>query len=121
VLSTQALLESEADLRALRRMTGNGEFAVEANDLGAVGCSHVLARRSSPGPHLNIYNAQHARAGLLRAGATRWAACRSSCLARDSARDAVDSGLPGCRPRCSCSDACRSRSRRAASRHAITA
>ena len=71
VLSTQALLESEADLRALRRMTGNGEFAVEANDLGAV---RLLARAGVPfvaGPHLNIYNA-----GTLEwfagQGATRW-------------------------------------------------
>jgi collagenase-like PrtC family protease len=71
VLSTQALLESEADLRALRRMTGNGEFAVEANDLGAV---RLLARAGAPfvaGPHLNIYNA-----GTLEwfagQGATRW-------------------------------------------------
>lgn len=71
VLSTQALLESEADLRALRKMTGNGEFMVEANDLGAV---RLLARAGVPfvaGPHLNIYNA-----GTLEwfagQGATRW-------------------------------------------------
>ena len=36
ILSTQALLESESDLKALRKLINNGEFRVEANDLGAV-------------------------------------------------------------------------------------
>ncbi|MBI2226182.1 MAG: U32 family peptidase, partial [Betaproteobacteria bacterium] len=39
VLSTQALIESESDLRTLRRITANGAFMVEANDMGAV---HLL-------------------------------------------------------------------------------
>ena len=70
VLSTQALIESESDLKALRRITGNGEFMVEANDMGAVS----LLAGAVPfvaGPHLNVYNA--ATLGLLcELGALRW-------------------------------------------------
>ena len=70
VLSAQALMESESDLRTLRRYVGNGRFPVEANDWGAVnllgGVAHFVA-----GPHLNIYNAATlALAASL--GAMRW-------------------------------------------------
>jgi collagenase-like PrtC family protease len=69
VLSTQALIESESDLKALRRLMGNGEFMLEANDMGAV---NLLA--GAPfvaGPHLNIYNA--ATLEMFRElGAQRW-------------------------------------------------
>lgn len=70
VLSTLALIESESDLKALRRITENGEFAVEANDMGAV---HLLANRVPfiAGPYLNIYNIQ--TLGLIASlGARRW-------------------------------------------------
>jgi collagenase-like PrtC family protease len=72
VLSTQALLESGADLATLRKLTGNGRFAVEANDIGAV----HLAAGSLPfvaGPHLNLYNEDSA-ALMARLGARRWVA-----------------------------------------------
>jgi Collagenase and related proteases len=36
VLATQALIESESDLKTLRRLASNGRFAIEANDMGAV-------------------------------------------------------------------------------------
>ena len=72
VLSTQALIESESDLKALRRITGNGRFLVEANDMGAV----RLLEGKGPfvaGSHLNVYNLQTLE--LLRAlGARRWVA-----------------------------------------------
>ena len=70
VLSSLTLIESESDLKALRRITGNGEFAVEANDMGAV---HLLANRIPfiAGPYLNIYNPQ--TLGLIASlGAQRW-------------------------------------------------
>ena len=70
VFSTQALIESESDLKALRRITGNGEFLVEANDMGAV---NLLAGATPfvAGPYLNVYNA--ATLELLRElGACRW-------------------------------------------------
>jgi collagenase-like PrtC family protease len=56
VLSTQALIESEIDLRSMRRIAEIGDFLVEANDMGAV---HVLSGRGArfvAGPHLNVYN-----------------------------------------------------------------
>lgn len=55
VLSTPELIESESDLRTLRKIAGNGEFSVEANDLGAV---HLLAGKVPfvAGPYLNIYS-----------------------------------------------------------------
>jgi collagenase-like PrtC family protease len=70
VLSTQVLLESGAEVGTMHKITGNGNFLVEANDMGAVQC---LAGKVPfvAGPHLNIYNLPTLRwmAGL---GATRW-------------------------------------------------
>jgi len=72
VLSSQALIESEADLRALRKFVKNGRFRVEANEWGAV----RLLEGNAPfiaGPHLNVYNP--ATLSLLaRLGAARWVA-----------------------------------------------
>jgi collagenase-like PrtC family protease len=55
VLSTQVLLESGAEVGTMHKITGNGDFLVEANDMGAVQC---LAGKVPfvAGPHLNIYN-----------------------------------------------------------------
>ena len=72
VLVSQALIESEADLRLLQRQAEQQEFAVEAGDASAL---HILAGRVPLvlGPHLNIYNREALRehADL---GATRWVA-----------------------------------------------
>ena len=70
VLSTQALIESESDLRTLRRIAANGDFMVEANDMGAV---HLLAGKAPfvAGPHLNVYNPR-TLALLAELGAQRW-------------------------------------------------
>jgi collagenase-like PrtC family protease len=69
VVSTQALIESEADVRAMRRIAEGADFPVEANEMGA-----VRARGRRPfvaGPHLNVYNG--ATLGWLAGlGATRW-------------------------------------------------
>ena len=72
VLSTQALLESESDLKILRKLAANGRFMVEANDMGAV----RLLAGAAPfvlGPHINLYNpgTLHYLATL---GARRWVA-----------------------------------------------
>ncbi len=68
VVSAQALLESESDLKALRRLMDEAGCMVEANDLGAVNIAH--GRPFVAGPHLNIYNeatlASYARFGLKR-------------------------------------------------------
>ncbi len=72
VISAQALLESESDLKALRRLMDelseiNG-CKIEANDLGAVNIA--AGRPFVAGPHLNIYNeatlATYARYGMQR-------------------------------------------------------
>jgi collagenase-like PrtC family protease len=61
-LATQALVMSEAELRTLRRIAEQDEFAVEAGDTSAL---RVLAQAAAQdpsrpaftlGPHLNIYN-----------------------------------------------------------------
>lgn len=71
VLSAQALLESEADLRALRRLVDDGGFPVEANDLSAVALLAAAGREFVAGPHINVYNGT--TLGLLREfGAARW-------------------------------------------------
>ena len=73
VLSTLALCESESDLRLLRRLVANGDFALEANDMGAV---HLAARARVPfviGPHVNAYNPATLDV-LIAHGAVRWVA-----------------------------------------------
>lgn len=82
VLSAQALLQSEGDLKLLRRLIDEvseqsaandslvGKIMVEANDLGAVS----LAKGRLPfvcGPHLNIYN-EATLAYYAGLGACRW-------------------------------------------------
>jgi collagenase-like PrtC family protease len=68
VVSAQALLESESDLKALRRLIDDSGCMLEANDLGAVNLVH--RQDFVAGPHLNIYNeatlASYARFGLKR-------------------------------------------------------
>lgn len=68
VLSTQALIESESDLKTLRRLASNGHFAIEANDMGAV---RLADGGFVAGPHLNTYNAATLEL-LAEAGAKRW-------------------------------------------------
>ena len=68
VVSAQALLESESDLKALRRLVDEAGCTIEANDLGAVNLVH--GQDFVAGPHLNIYNestlATYTRFGLRR-------------------------------------------------------
>jgi collagenase-like PrtC family protease len=73
VLSTQALLESGSDLTALRKITDNGRFVVEANDMGAVHCleKKVPEVPFVAGPHLNLYNLP-ALEFVAQLGAKRW-------------------------------------------------
>lgn len=71
VLSTQTLIESESDLKVLRKIVRDGRFLVEANEWGAV---RLLSEARLPfvaGPTLNVYNPEtlDVLAGL---GARRW-------------------------------------------------
>ncbi len=70
VVSAQALLESESDLKALRRLIDDSGCMVEANDLGAVNLVH--GQDFVAGPHLNIYN-EATLASFARFGLKRWA------------------------------------------------
>ena len=74
VLSTQVLIESTAEVGLLHKVADNGDFMVEANDMGAVHC--LLRTPGGPkafvaGPHLNLYNADSLR-WMAQLGATRW-------------------------------------------------
>ena len=71
VLSTQALIESESDLKTLRRIAADGRFMIEANDMGAV--SLMAGAPFVASPHLNVFN-PHTLALLAAHGATRWVA-----------------------------------------------
>ncbi len=70
VLSTQVLLESGSDVSSMDKIAGNGEYMVEANDMGAV---RRLAGRAPfvAGPHLNVYNLPTLE-WMAKLGATRW-------------------------------------------------
>ena len=72
VLATQALIETEADLRLLERQAEQQEFAVEAADASAL---QLLAGRVPLvlGPHINIYS-REALAEHADLGASRWVA-----------------------------------------------
>jgi collagenase-like PrtC family protease len=69
VVSAQALLESESDLKTLRRLIDEAGCKIEANDLGAVNL--VAGRDFVAGPHLNIYN-EATLATFARYGLKRW-------------------------------------------------
>ena len=71
VFASQALLESESDLREMRRITAQETYLVEAGDASAL---RALAGRPFVlGPHVNVYS----RPALLEhaaLGAVRWVA-----------------------------------------------
>lgn len=69
VLSTQVLLEGQADVKAMGRLIDSG-FAIEANDFGAV---HRVPRQAGfvAGASLNVFNAA-TLALLADLGAQRW-------------------------------------------------
>lgn len=73
VLSSLTLIESESDLKGLRRLAQTEEFAIEANEMGMVRMLADLrpARPFVAGPSLNVYNSR-TLALLHRAGARRW-------------------------------------------------
>jgi len=70
ILSTQVLIESGADVTVLHKIADNGEFAVEANDMGAVHCLEGKVPFVG-GPHLNIYNLPTLQY-LVDLGMQRW-------------------------------------------------
>ncbi|TAH47562.1 MAG: U32 family peptidase [Betaproteobacteria bacterium] len=78
VMSSQGLVESESDLKTLRRIVrqaadGQPGFRVEANDMGAVRLlTEAGVRDWVAGPTLNIFNPTTLQL-MIDGGATRWA------------------------------------------------
>lgn len=71
VLAAQALLESESDLKQLRKLMDDGQLTIEANDLGAVNIACTKQLPWVAGPHLNVYNEASLRF-FSEHGAVRW-------------------------------------------------
>ena len=78
VMSSQGLIESESDLKVLRRIVrqsaeGEPGFRVEANDMGAVRLlTEAGVKDWIAGPTLNIFNPSTLQL-MIDSGATRWA------------------------------------------------
>lgn len=80
VLSTLALVQSASELNEIKRYVDNGEFLIEANDIGTV---NMAAEQSLPfvaGHALNCYNGVTLRL-LAQQGMIRW--CIPVELSRD--------------------------------------
>lgn len=71
VLSSQVLLESESDLKRLRKYVEQGNFKIEANDMGAVKLARDKSLSFVAGSTLNIYNEQTLKL-IHSLGAVRW-------------------------------------------------
>jgi collagenase-like PrtC family protease len=71
VLSTQTLIESEPDLKALRKAVRDSRLLVEANEWGAVRLLADAKRSFVAGSTLNVYNPDTLDV-LARLGARRW-------------------------------------------------
>lgn len=71
VLATQALIESETELRAMHRLADQDEFLVEANEAAAL--ARLAGRPFVIGPHVNVYSGA-ALDELAALGALRWVA-----------------------------------------------
>ncbi|WP_415377767.1 MULTISPECIES: U32 family peptidase [Enterobacterales] len=80
VLSTLALVQASSEINELKRYVDNGDFLIEASDLGVV---NLCAERKLPfvaGHALNCYNAVTLRL-LQKQGMVRW--CMPVELSRD--------------------------------------
>ena len=89
VLSTMALLEAPSEVKILRQLCENGEFKVEANDLGAV---QILGEKKIPfvcGPAINCYNASVLKL-FINKGMQRWV------MPVELSRDWLDKTLTDC-------------------------
>lgn len=71
VLSSITLVESLADLRELRKYCDNGEFLVEANDIGAAAILEELALPYVIGSSVNCYS-HYTLFELFHRGMRRW-------------------------------------------------
>lgn len=72
-LGTLALIETEAELRAVRHAVEQGDVQIEANDAAAVRLAWHAERPWTVGTHINVYSSE-ALAEYREMGATRWLA-----------------------------------------------
>ena len=86
ILSSQVLLESESDLKRLRKITEQGKFKVETNDMGAVKLAREHGIPFVAGASLNIYN-ETTLDVFRKLGAFRWIA--PSELSRDKVTEII--------------------------------
>ncbi len=86
VLSSQTLIESEADLRQLRKLCEQDEFLVEANDQSALQLACANGIPFVTGPSMNIYNVATLKI-LARKGLKGW--CLPVELGRDTLRQLI--------------------------------
>lgn len=70
-LSSMTLLESPSELREMRKYVSNGEFMLEANDVGAIAMLHEAGLPFIAGAAINCYN-QHSLRKLISMGLKRW-------------------------------------------------
>jgi collagenase-like PrtC family protease len=70
-LSSMTLYEAPGELRELRKYVDNGEFMVEANDVGAISMLQEQGLPFVAGAAINCYN-QHTLRRLVSMGLTRW-------------------------------------------------
>jgi O2-independent ubiquinone biosynthesis protein UbiV len=91
VLSSLPLIESESDLKALRRLAENGRHKVEANEMGAV---RLLEGKTSfvAGQTLNVFNAQTLKM-LHSLGAARWVMAPE--MSAELLQPMINAELPG--------------------------
>ncbi|MCX8958519.1 U32 family peptidase [Erwinia psidii] len=87
VLSTLALVQSPSELSELKHFVDNGEFLIEANDMGTVNMASEAGLPFVAGHALNCYNAVALKI-LLRMGMMRW--CMPVELSRDWLADLLD-------------------------------
>lgn len=71
LLASQTLLESESDLKRLRKIAKQERYPIEANDMGAVKLARDHGHPFVAGASLNLYN-EHTLALVRRLGAYRW-------------------------------------------------
>ena len=71
VVSTMALLEAPAEIQTMKKLCGNGELLIEANDLSAVQIMHDLKMPFVVGPAINCYNLATLKV-LIKQGMMRW-------------------------------------------------
>lgn len=70
-LSTMTLLEAPSELRELRRYCDNGDFLVEANDVGAMSMLNENSLPFIAGSAISVYN-HHTLRRLINLGMQRW-------------------------------------------------